>query len=137
MRFILGFALVVSIALTAFTQAADPPVVLDVWPGKAPGEKGEVGEEKVLENKPGEKPVKRVTNVTKPTITIIRPAKDKDTGAAVLIAPGGGYNILAWDLEGEEVAAWLNSVGVTGIVLKYRVPRRPGDAKDKPPVWPL
>jgi acetyl esterase/lipase len=44
----------------------------------------------------------------------------------VVIAPGGGYNILAWDLEGEEVARWLNTVGVTGILLKYRVPRRPG-----------
>ena len=43
-----------------------------------------------------------------------------------MICPGGGYTILAWDLEGEEVAAWLNSIGVTGIVLKYRVPRRTG-----------
>ena len=42
--------------------------------------------------------------MTRPTISVFRPAKDKDTGAAVLIAPGGGYNILAWDLEGEEVA---------------------------------
>src|SRR5205823_2526011 len=85
----------------------------------------------------GDKPVKRLTNVSKPTTTVFRPAKEKDTGASVVIAPGGGYNILAWDLEGEEVAAWLNSIGVTGIVLKYRVPRRPGDAKDKPPVGPL
>ena len=46
-----------------------------------------------------------------------------------MICPGGGYNILAWDLEGEEVAAWLNSLGVTGIVLKYRVPRRPDQAQ--------
>src|SRR5205085_6948958 len=60
-------------------------------------------------------------------------AKDRDTGAAVVIAPGGGYNILAWDLEGEEVADWLNSVGVTGIMLKYRVPRREGAAKDAAP----
>ena len=72
--------------------------------------------------------------MTQPTLTLFRPAKDKDTGAAVVIAPGGGYNILAWDLEGEEVAAWLNSIGVTGIVLKYRVPRRPGTPKDQPPV---
>jgi acetyl esterase/lipase len=106
--------------------AADKPLTLDVWPGQPPGEQGTIGEEKVQENKPGEKPVKRITNVTKPTLTVFRPAKDKDTGAAVLIAPGGGYNILAWDLEGEEVAAWLNSIGVTGIVLKYRVPRRTG-----------
>ncbi len=118
-------ALTLLVAATT-SRAADKPLVLDVWPGKAPGEKGEIGEEKVLENKPNEKPVKRITNVTRPTLTVFRPAKDKDTGAAVIIAPGGGYNILAWDLEGEEVAAWLNSIGVTGIVLKYRVPRRMG-----------
>lgn len=117
--------------------AAEKPLVLDVWPGKAPGEMGQVGEEKFLEQKAGEKPVKRLTNVSKPTITVFRPEKDKDTGAAVVICPGGGYNILAWDLEGEEVATWLNSIGVTGIVLKYRVPRRSTDAKDKPPLGPL
>jgi acetyl esterase/lipase len=117
--------------------AADKPLVVDVWPGKVPGENVPIGEEKFLEGKPGEKPVKRLTNVSKPTLTVYRPAKDKDTGAAVLICPGGGYNILAWDLEGEEVAAWLNSVGVTGIILKYRVPRRPDQPKDKPPIGPL
>jgi acetyl esterase/lipase len=117
--------LVSASALPAFGQA---PPTLDVWPGKPPGETGEIGEEKILDNKPGEGRVKRVANVTKPTITIYRPAKDKDTGTAVLICPGGGYNILAMDLEGEEVASWLNSIGVTGIVLKYRVPRR----KDQP-----
>jgi acetyl esterase/lipase len=64
---------------------------------------------------------------------VYRPARDRDTGAAVLIAPGGGYAILAWDLEGVEVARWLNSIGVTGIILKYRVPRRPGTGKDAAP----
>jgi acetyl esterase/lipase len=115
--------------------AADNPLTLDVWPGKAPGETGAVGEEKFQDPRPNEaKPVKRLTNVSKPTLTVFRPEKGKDTGAAVVIAPGGGYNILAWDLEGEEVAAWLNKLGVTGIVLKYRVPRRPTDVKDKPPI---
>jgi acetyl esterase/lipase len=51
----------------------------------------------------------------------------------VLITPGGGYNLLAWDLEGEEVAGWLNSIGVAGIVLKYRVPRRPDTPRDAAP----
>jgi acetyl esterase/lipase len=132
MRRILFAALTVLVA-GAWGGAAEKPQVFDVWPGKPPGEKGEVGDEKVTESKPGEKPVKRVTNVTKPTLTVFRPAKDKDTGAAVVIAPGGGYNILAWDLEGEEVAQWLNSVGVTGIVLKYRVPRRAGTPGSSPP----
>jgi acetyl esterase/lipase len=119
-------------------RTAEEPLVLDVWPpGKVPGETGAIGEERFSEPKAGEKPVKRLTNVSMPTITVFRPAQDKNTGAAVVICPGGGYNILAWDLEGEEVAAWLNSIGVTGIVLKYRVPRRPEQPKDRPPPGPL
>jgi acetyl esterase/lipase len=118
-------------------HAADKALVLDVWPGKAPGENGSIGPEKTLDDKPSKRPVKRVTNVSKPTITVFRPAQEKDTSASVVICPGGGYSILAWDLEGEEVAAWLNSIGVTGIVLKYRVPRRPNQPKDKPPLGPL
>ena len=55
----------------------------------------------------------------------------------MLICPGGGYHNLGWDVEGEEVAAWLNSIGVTGIILKYRCPRRPGDVKNVPPIGPL
>jgi acetyl esterase/lipase len=77
----------------------------------------------------GAKPNRRVSEVSRPTITVFRPAKEKDTGAAVVIAPGGGYSVLAWDHEGEEVAAWLNSLGVTGVVLKYRIPRRPDHPK--------
>jgi hypothetical protein len=69
-----------------------------------------------------------VTNVTLPTLTICRPAKEKDTGTAMLICPGGGY----WQLEGEEVAAWLNSLGITGVILKYRVPRRPDEPTTEP-----
>jgi acetyl esterase/lipase len=114
-----------SIPLPALGQA---PRTFDVWPGKPPGETGEVGPEKILDDQPGERKVKRIGDVTHPTITVFRPPQDRDTHAAVLICPGGGYHILAWDLEGEEVAAWLNSLGVTGIVLKYRVPRR----KDQP-----
>jgi len=116
---------------------AEKPPVVAVWPGKPPGEDKPIGEESVREQKAGQKTIHILTNVSKPTLTVFRPSKDKDTGAAVLICPGGGYNILAWDLEGEEVAAWLNSIGVTGIVLKYRVPRRPGQAGDKPPIGPL
>src|SRR5262245_37840924 len=117
--------------------AADKPLVVDVWPGKPAGDDaGKIGEEKFIEIKSSPN-IKWLTNVTKPTLTIYRPAKDKDTGAAVLICPGGGYHNLAWDLEGEEVAAWLNSIGVTGIILKYRCPRRPGDEKNVPPAGPL
>jgi acetyl esterase/lipase len=116
----------IAVGLPPVVVAADKPLVVNLWPGKPPGEKGDVKPEKVQESKPGERPLKLITNVTEPTLTIFKPANDKNTGAAVVIAPGGGYNILAWDLEGTEVAEWLNSIGVTGIVLKYRVPRRPG-----------
>jgi acetyl esterase/lipase len=116
--------LALMIYFTAAASAADKTAVIDLWPNKAPGEKGDVGEEKLTGNQGS----RQLTNVTKPTITVYRPAKDKDTGVAVVIAPGGGYRILAWDHEGEAVAEWLNSLGVTGVLLKYRVPRRPDNA---------
>ena len=78
-----------------------------------------------------------ITNVSKPTLTIYRPAKDTDTRAAVIICPGGGYWNLFWQIEGEEVAQWLNSLGITGIILKYRVPRRPDEPKGVPARRPL
>jgi acetyl esterase/lipase len=122
------------LALVPSLLAGEKPTTLDVWPGKPPGETGTIGAEKMLPDKPGQKKVKRLTNITRPTITVFRPDKARDTGTAVLIAPGGGYSILAWDLEGEEVAAWLNSIGVTGIVLKYRVPKRPDQPRRVPPL---
>jgi acetyl esterase/lipase len=94
-----------------------------LWPDTAPGEKGDIGEEK--DTSPGSGII-RLGNVSKPSITLFRPAADKDTGAAVIVCPGGGYNILAYDLEGTEVCEWLNSIGVTGVLLKYRVPGRGG-----------
>jgi acetyl esterase/lipase len=81
-------------------------------------------------------PTRMVTNVTRPTITVYRPAADKNTGTAMIICPGGGYWDLYWELEGEEVAAWLNAQGMTGIILKYRCPRRPGDVQGEPPLGP-
>src|SRR5437763_14753139 len=112
--------------------------VVDVWPGKAPDDYGTIGEETFRPPWSEEsKSARWLTNVTKPTLTVYRPPKEKDTGAAMLICPGGGYWNLAWDLEGEEVAAWLNSLGVTGVILKYRVPRRPDEPKGEPARRPL
>lgn len=125
-------------------RGADKPLVVELWPAKAPDEAKDIGPEKIrmspkLTKKEVEvtEPTRLLTNVTKPTITIYRPAKEKDTGAAVIICPGGGYWNLYWELEGEEVAAWLNSQGLTGILLKYRVPRRPDEPKDQPARRPL
>jgi acetyl esterase/lipase len=68
------------------------------------------------------KPLIRLANVTKPELQVFLPPKDKATGTAVVVCPGGAFRILAMDLEGTEVAEWLNSIGVAAIVLKYRVP---------------
>ncbi len=125
-----------AVLLAASTAVAADRPLLDLWPGPVPGEKGAIGAETETGSKPGQRQVQRITNVSKPTLTVFKPAKEKDTGAAVVIAPGGGYSILAWDLEGEEVAAWLNGIGVTGVVLKYRVPRRPGEPTNASPLGP-
>lgn len=124
--------------------ADEKPTVVEIWPGKPPEEPGTIGPEKiVMSPKLTRKEVevtestRMISNVTKPTLTIYRPAKDKDNGAAVVICPGGGYWNLYWELEGEEVAAWANSLGMTGIILKYRVPRRPDEVKGEPARRPL
>src|SRR5580765_1295068 len=118
--------------------AAEDHLVMPLWPGAVPGDYGAIGPERVrAQSEAPTKDAKWITNVTKPTLTIFRPAKDMNTGTAILICPGGGYWNLAWDLEGEEVAAWLNTIGVTGIVLKYRVPRRQGQPEPLPAPGPL
>jgi acetyl esterase/lipase len=119
-------------------QAAPAPTVINLWPGTAPGEKGDIGEEKDMskptDGKPGGKSIIRLGNVSQPTITIYSPEADKANGTAVVVCPGGGYSILAWDLEGTEICDWLNSIGVTGVLLKYRVPKREGLEKYTAPL---
>ena len=121
-----------------YASAAESPKPIELWPKGAPGEKGDIGEEKdttkPTDNLIAGKPLIRLGNVSKPTITIYRPPADKDTGAAVLVCPGGGYHILAMDLEGTEVCEWLNSIGVTGVLLKYRVPKRAGQPPHAAPL---
>lgn len=134
---VFGTLLLCSVLL-ARTGLAAGPLVVDLWPGKVPGDVGINGQESSrIHPSPLVGPTKLITNVTKPTLTIYQPARDKNTGTAMLICPGGGYWDLFWELEGEEVAAWLNSVGMTGIILKYRVPRRPGDVRGEPASGPL
>jgi acetyl esterase/lipase len=120
------------------------PLVVELWPGAAPDETGNIGLEKTrLSPKLDRTQVEvteqttLITAVTKPTITLHRPPANKATGTAMLICPGGGYWDLYWQLEGEEVAAWLNSIGITGIILKYRVPRRPDEPEGEPARRPL
>jgi acetyl esterase/lipase len=107
------------------------PQTWDLWPGTAPGEIKELPPEADTTgpdgNLVGGRRVIRLGNVSRPNLTIYKPDPAIDTGTSVVIAPGGGFNILALDLEGTEVAAWLNTLGITGIVLKYRVPGRERD----------
>jgi hypothetical protein len=107
-----------------FFLKAVPSDVIFLWPGEAPGEKkGEIEAE--FEKPPKDSSdVLRISNVSKPSMKIF-PADPKNAnGTAVLVCPGGGYSILAYEHEGLDVCEWLNSFGVTAILLKYRVPRR-------------
>ena len=98
---------------------------LDLWPHVAPGAPPnpapEVDTTTSKDNLIAGKPVVRLGNVSVPNLTVYSP-KEKNTGAAVVVFPGGAYHILAIDLEGAEVCDWLNGVGITCILLKYRVP---------------
>eukprot|EP01034_Spumella_vulgaris_P007717 gene7717-9828_t len=109
------------------TSAAEP-LILNVWPATPPGDTAKLPPEADLTKDTDKliagRRIIKTGNVTTPQLAVYRPAKEKDTGASVIICPGGGFSILAYDLEGTEVAAWLNTLGVTGIVLKYRVPSR-------------
>ena len=121
--------LLVSCAIVASASlAAAEPVVWELWPGRPPGETAEIGPEFDTTGDDGRlvdgRRVMRLTNVSVPTVSVFSPPPDIDTGAAVVIAPGGGHSILAYDLEGTEVVEWFTSIGVTGILLKYRVPSR-------------
>ena len=124
----ISLAVLAVFTLSAASLLAAPGEPIRLWPKDAPGETSNIGEEKDTSGpKSGlvaGKPLIRLGNVSQPTITVYRPAKEKDTGASVVICPGGGYSILAYDLEGSEVCEWLNSIGVTGVLLKYRVPKR-------------
>src|SRR5262249_24489469 len=144
MRFAWIVALIALPIVVGPALAGDAPPVLDGWPGNPPDEPGTIGAEKTVMSRKLDRKIVEVTestrmltNVTKPTLTIYRPAKEKDTGTAMLICPGGGYWNLYWQLEGEEGATWLNSLGVTGIILKYRGPRRPDALRGEPARRPL
>ncbi|MBT6399103.1 MAG: alpha/beta hydrolase, partial [Verrucomicrobia bacterium] len=116
-----------------FWSAHAELLTLPLWTGEVPGEKDQkVGAEKVEDrNNDG---ITRTSNVSKPTITLYPAPIDKATGAAVIVAPGGGYGILASKHEGTDVCNWLNEIGVTAVLLKYRVPRRKNLEKHHAPM---
>jgi len=114
-------ALVLALCTTcAVALGADPSATIKLWPGKPPGDTKDVGPEKWSNNN------RTLTNVSTPDLAIYRPDKSKDTHVAIVVCPGGGFANLAMQHEGIQVAQWLNSIGVTAAVLKYRVPAREG-----------
>ena len=97
---------------------------LPLWPGPVPDARAAVAAESagpVQGHLVADRPWTYVSNVSRPTLTVYAPS-EKNTGAAVVVFPGGGYNILAIDLEGTEACDWLTSRGITCVLLKYRVP---------------
>ena len=121
-----------AITLAAFSSHAAEPITLKLWPNGAQEPAGfKIEAEKEIPKK-NDADVKRVTNVSEPTITIYKPMHPN--GTAVIVAPGGGYGILASEHEGSQVCEYLNTIGVTGILLKYRVPARSKDDPSKEPL---
>ena len=126
-----SFTTAAILALTMCLEAAEPQIVR-IWPKGIPNSwPAPTGPEKTEERgKDGVKD-RAVSNVTDPTIEVYLPEPAVRNGAAVLIAPGGGYVRMAYDKEGVEVARWLNSIGIAGIVLKYRLPELPKDPGER------
>lgn len=117
-------------AQTPVWQPSPGHVQMPLWPGAIPDAQAAKGPETVKEDTKdlvAGKPWAYIENVSKPTMTVYSPT-GKNTGAAVVVFPGGGYSILAIDLEGTEACDWLTSKGITCVLLKYRVP-------DSGPAW--
>ncbi len=131
-RFIVSLALVTLITATGLAQSK-PDQIVPIWPDAPPAWVAPDLPERDTTGADGRtvagRRVTRLGNVSTPQLHIYQP-KSKSSDTAVLICPGGGYNILAWDLEGTEIAEWLRGLGMTAIVVKYRVPSRKSD-----PIW--
>jgi len=128
------FNFMVFIILFGLSLMADPSREIFLWPSGAPGEKkDEVPPETIIAPK-NKSDVQRISNVSQPSIKVFFAPEKIANGTTVLVCPGGGYNILAFEHEGVDVCKWLNSIGVTAVLLKYRVPRRKGRLKHDAPL---
>ena len=126
-------ALAVSILSSAKLEAQNPNPVssraIEIWPeGAMPGRGAKESEREMPPKGDG---FHRITNVSRPTLTLF-PTSDKGAAApAVIVCPGGGYSYVVNDKEGIEIATWLNAAGYNALVLKYRVPNnREGALQD-------
>lgn len=117
------FALTLVALFSTALYAEDDRSEINIWPTGLPAGSVQLDEKKIAQLK-SELTEERIRYVDTPTLTVFPAPPENANGCAVIICPGGGYNILAWPKEGLEVAEWFNSIGVTAFVLKYRVPRR-------------
>jgi acetyl esterase/lipase len=106
-----------------YSQTKDP---IYLWAKKVPGEIKE--KQKPIQNIDTIGNVVRLTEVTNPALVVFKPKPSLNNGVGIIICPGGGYGILAIDLEGYEIAKWLNQLGYTAFVLQYRVPNKRKEA---------
>lgn len=118
MRYLLAVAFLM-LSMNIFPQSKN---MIYLWPDKVPGEKKEKQQPVIAESR--NDGVLRIAEITNPAFEVFPASPASANGAAVIICPGGGYNILAYDKEGTEVAAWLNSLGISAFVLQYRVPQK-------------
>ena len=107
------------VGLASVSRTPAAPAIFPLWAGDAPGSEG-------VKDNEGKTPEGHLKNVHRPTLEVFLPPAGKGTGTAVVICPGGGYGIVAYEHEGRAVAQWLNTLGVAGFVLKYRLPRPEG-----------
>ncbi|HEY1062623.1 MAG TPA: alpha/beta hydrolase [Daejeonella sp.] len=114
-----AFISVICLLLMSSSNSIHAQQVMPLYPGEIPNSKASVDKEKSEMGKDG---ILRISNVSIPTLSIYKPDKSLDKGAAVIICPGGGYKILAASHEGADVARELNKWGITAFVLKYRIP---------------
>lgn len=122
-RFLSVFPLVAICLIGSAKLNAAEPEEIQIWPGELPAGSIQFPAEQIEKLKAKETE-ERISYVDRATLTVYPAPETNATGCAIVICPGGGYNILAWPKEGLEVAEWFNSIGVTAFVLKYRVPRR-------------
>src|SRR6266446_7405782 len=113
-----AFCMARAVALTSVMSLCSYPQTLKIWPGIAPGSEKWTQQERVEKNTPIGSVV---FNVVTPTLTVYLPERAKATGTGIVIAPGGAFVALALDLEGHNVARWLQDKGIAAFVLKYRI----------------
>jgi 2-keto-4-pentenoate hydratase/acetyl esterase/lipase len=116
----LSLILCFSIFVVASAAAIEPSETFAIWPGVPPGTNFARGDEKKVEGRP--RPFYQLTDISKPTVSVFLPAKERRLGTALLVLPGGGLQRLAYEHEGLEVAEWAVAHGLAAFVVKYRVP---------------